>query len=64
MAAITKDNITNEQIAKLVLNLHVYREILNKNPESMLQKLNFVKRKMLKAHIKSVNSLYEELDKL
>lgn len=64
MAPITKDNISNEQIAKLVFFLHVYREALNKNPQSLLQKLGFVKRQVLKKHINDVNNLYKELDKL
>lgn len=37
---------------------------MTKNPESMLNKLNVVKRGMLRKHINSLNEFYEELDRI
>lgn len=64
MVPITKDNITNEQIAKLVYYFALYKEIMTKNPESMLSKLNFMQRQALKKHISGVKEFYEQLDEI
>ena len=64
MAAITTKNITDEQLARVIYYFHVYHEVLNKNPESMLAKLNIAKRTALRKHISGLNELYKELDRI
>tara|TARA_R100001591_G_scaffold118532_2_gene141953 strand:- start:1128 stop:1325 length:198 start_codon:yes stop_codon:yes gene_type:complete len=64
MGAITRDKITDDQLAVLLWHFDQYKRHLEAVGERELHKYNFLERKKFKKLRDEVNKFWNELDKI
>ena len=60
---LTKEMLSDDQFKKLVYFFHKHWESVHAGAAE-INKLNFIQRKIVQKHVKSVNEFYEELENL
>ena len=62
MVKITPDNITQEEILKLLEALVMLKEITDKIDLTKMRELNFLQRTLVKKYKQRIVKIYEDID--